>query len=80
MSQQFGTFTASELYCPKCAESRPVREELVLTAPGEELHQYRCAECGTSVGERKVTAVAEPLVPVAAAPSVGSRWRKFLTG
>lgn len=76
MSQQFGAFSASELYCPKCAGSRPVLEKLVLATPGEELHEYSCAECGTAVGQRKVTAATEPV----AVASSGSRWLKFLTG
>ena len=32
MSQQFGAFTASELYCPKCRRSQPVREKLLLAS------------------------------------------------
>ena len=33
MPQQFGAFTASELYCPKCKQSQPVRERLLLCCP-----------------------------------------------
>ena len=53
--QQFGTFTASELYCPKCGRSQPVREKLLLVLPTGELHEYVCARCATSLGEREVT-------------------------
>lgn len=54
MPQQFGAFTASELYCPKCKRSQPVREKLLLVLPGGELHEYLCSECATSLGEREV--------------------------
>ncbi len=53
--QQFGDLTASELYCPQCRVSRPVREKLLLILPTGELHEYVCAQCGTSVGQRTVT-------------------------
>jgi len=55
MPPQFGAFTASELYCPKCACSQPVREKLLLVLPNGELHEYLCARCATSLGEREVT-------------------------
>lgn len=61
MSQsQFGAFTASELYCPKCQRAQPVREKLLLVLPGGELHEYLCSRCATSLGERKVTGSAPP--------------------
>ena len=53
---QFGQFTASELYCPKCRRSQPVRERLLLVLPTGELYEYRCAECATSLAERTVSA------------------------
>jgi len=55
MPQQFGAFTASELYCPKCARSQPVREKLLLVLPTGELHEYLCSQCATFLGEREVT-------------------------
>ncbi len=56
--QQFETFTASEIYCPKCRVSQPVRERLLLVLPSGELHEYVCTRCGTSVGKRTVTGPA----------------------
>jgi hypothetical protein len=56
MPEQFGSFTASELYCPKCRVAQPVREKLLLILPSGELHEYLCRNCGTSLGERKVSA------------------------
>ena len=58
MSQQFGAFTASELYCPNCRRSQPVREKLLLILPNGELHEYLCAACATSLGKRTVTGAA----------------------
>lgn len=45
--------TASELYCPNCKRASPVKEKLLLVLPDGELHEYLCAVCGASVGERK---------------------------
>lgn len=56
MQQQFGSFTASELYCPKCKRSQPVREKLLLVLPGGELHEFLCSQCMTSLGEREISA------------------------
>ena len=58
MPEQFGAFTASELYCPKCGRSQPVRERLLLVLPSGELHEFLCARCSTSVGKRTVTGPA----------------------
>ena len=55
MSQQFGAFKASELYCPKCRRSQPVREKLLLVLPTGELYEYLCIQCASSLGERTVT-------------------------
>jgi hypothetical protein len=56
--QQFGAFTASELYCPKCKAAKPVRERLLLVLPTGELHEYVCSVCATSLGKRTVTGSA----------------------
>jgi len=66
MSQQFGKFTASELYCPKCGRSQPVRERLLLVLPSGELHEFLCSRCATSLGKRTVTGPA--VAPVSARP------------
>jgi hypothetical protein len=58
MAQQFGSFTASELFCPKCRAAQPVRERLLLVLPTGELHEFLCARCGTSVGKRTVSGPA----------------------
>ncbi|HEY5910383.1 MAG TPA: hypothetical protein VJA21_07240 [Verrucomicrobiae bacterium] len=68
MQQQFGTFTASELYCPKCRTAQPVRERLLLVLPTGELHEYLCSRCASSLGERTVTGG-----PAAAAPMARQR-------
>jgi hypothetical protein len=58
MSGQFGDLTASELYCPKCQRSQPVRERLLLLLPTGELHEFLCSRCGASLGKRTVTGPA----------------------
>jgi hypothetical protein len=67
MSPQFGALTASELYCPKCKSSQPVRERLLLVLPDGELYDYLCARCATSLGKRTVSgatlAQARPQAP-----------------
>jgi hypothetical protein len=65
MPQQFGEFTASELYCPKCKRAQPVREKLLLVLPSGELYEYLCSGCAMSLGQRTVTgpAVATKVPP-----------------
>lgn len=79
MQQQFGKFTASELYCPKCGSSQPVRERLLLVLPSGELHEFVCARCATSLGKRTVTgpAVAAPVRQAKGGPP---RSRRMLRG
>ena len=54
--QQFENFTASSLYCEKCKVAMPVRERLLLILPDKEIFDYLCTNCGSSVGQREVTA------------------------
>lgn len=54
--QQFENFTASSLYCDKCKAAMPVRERLLLILPEKEIYDYLCTCCGSSVGQREVTA------------------------
>jgi hypothetical protein len=54
--QQFENFTASSLYCEKCKAAMPVRERLLLVLPDREIFDYLCTGCGSSVGQREVTA------------------------
>ena len=65
MREQFGAFTASELYCPKCKTAQPVREKLLLVLPSGELHEYLCSNCGSSLGQRTTTGAQKPLARVA---------------
>jgi hypothetical protein len=58
----FRDLEASELYCPKCQASRPVRERLLLVLPEGELHEYRCSACASSLGTRTVR--SHPQSPV----------------
>ncbi len=76
MTRQFSDLVASELYCPRCRQARPVRERLLLVLPTGELYEYRCAECASSLGQRTVT---EPPVRKAAGRP-GSRARPGRAG
>jgi len=75
MPKQFGEFSASELYCPKCQRSQPVRERLLLVLLDGELHEYLCARCGSSLGKRTVTGA--PVKP-ASKPVSRARTRGLL--
>jgi hypothetical protein len=76
MSQQFGTFTASELYCPKCKVSQRVRERLLLVLPSGELYEFLCTSCGTSLGKRTVSGPA--LAAAKPAPHRGAGPKRHL--
>jgi hypothetical protein len=64
---QFENFTASSLYCEKCKAATPVHERLLLVLPDKEIFDYLCSECGSSVGQREVTA-GEKMMSAAAQP------------
>ena len=49
---QYDEFEASELFCPRCRQSRPVRKHLLLVLPQGTKYDYRCAVCATSVGSK----------------------------
>ncbi len=49
-NRQYEALEASELFCPTCRESRPVRRHLLLVLPTGNKYEYRCATCGTPVG------------------------------
>lgn len=48
-------FDATELFCPHCKRSVPVRKRLLLILSGGEKYDYTCVFCGTSVGDKMVT-------------------------
>jgi hypothetical protein len=50
--RNFDQLQASLLHCPRCRRAVPVRERLLLVLPDGQLFEYRCVQCGTSVGER----------------------------
>ena len=75
MAQQFGTFTASELYCPKCKRAQPVREKLLLVLPSGELYEFLCTGCGGSLGKRTVTG---PKTPPSTPPRVSPHPNRLL--
>lgn len=48
-------FDATELYCPKCKKSVPVKKRLLLVLSNGDKYDYSCVFCGTSVGDKTVT-------------------------
>ena len=50
--KQFDQFDATELFCPTCGRSMPVRKRLLLILPEGDKYEYLCARCGTSVGDK----------------------------
>ena len=65
---QFKSLRASSLYCQKCKDAKPVRERLLLVLPDKEIYDYLCTECGSSVGQREVTAAEKILSAAPAHP------------
>jgi hypothetical protein len=45
-------FDATELYCPKCKQSAPVRKRLLLVLPEGDKYEYLCALCSETVGTK----------------------------
>lgn len=62
--RQFDRLTATELYCPKCGRSMPVRERLLLVLPEGDKYEYLCRRCGTSVGDRIEKGPPQPILIV----------------
>ena len=48
----YETFEATELFCPRCRQARPVRRHLLLVLPTGNKYDYLCAVCATSVGSK----------------------------
>ena len=78
MAQQFGSFTASELYCPKCRCAQPVRERLLLVLPSGELYEFLCSRCATSLGKRTVSGPALTAATPRRPPARPTRSRRLL--
>jgi hypothetical protein len=64
--EQFESFKASRLYCPKCAKSMPVRERLLLILPEKDIYEYLCTGCAGSLGQREVTQAEKRLASLRA--------------
>ena len=45
-------FDATELYCPKCKQSVPVRKRLLLILPEGDKYEYMCVYCSETVGTK----------------------------
>lgn len=51
-SDAYKEFDATELYCPKCKQSVPVRKRLLLVLPEGDKYEYFCAYCAETVGTK----------------------------
>jgi len=54
MQQSYKDFDATELFCPQCKRSVPVRKRLLLILTEGEKYDYSCVYCGTSIGDKIV--------------------------
>lgn len=52
--EAYRDFDATELFCPQCKRSVPVRKRLLLILQEGEKYDYSCIYCGTSVGDKLV--------------------------
>ena len=50
--ESYEEFEATELYCPKCGQAVPVRKSLLLILPNGDKYEYRCQNCGGTVGDK----------------------------
>ena len=48
----YRSLEASEMYCQRCRQARPVRQHLLLVLPTGNKYDYRCAVCANSVGSK----------------------------
>ncbi|MDO9585799.1 MAG: cytoplasmic protein [Syntrophales bacterium] len=53
--ETYRDFDATELFCPRCKRSLPVRKRLLLILPEGDKYDYTCSVCGDSVGDKLVT-------------------------
>lgn len=49
---QYDALEVSELFCASCRRAQPVRRHLLLVLPDGNRYEYRCAVCGSSVGDK----------------------------
>ena len=59
-SDVYKDFDATELYCPKCKQSVPVRKRLLLVLPEGDKYEYFCVYCAETVGT-KIDKQVKPL-------------------
>lgn len=51
-TNSYDQFDATELYCPDCRRSTPVRKRLLLVLADGDKYDYVCSICGTSLGDK----------------------------
>jgi hypothetical protein len=50
VTDAFGEFEATSLFCGRCRRATPVRKKLLLVLPTGNKYDYVCSECGAAVG------------------------------
>jgi len=50
MTDAYGEFEATSLFCPRCRRAVAVRKKLLLVLPTGNKYDYVCQDCGTPVG------------------------------
>lgn len=48
----YGSLEVSEMFCSRCRRAQPVRQHLLLVLPSGNKYEYRCSQCGNSVGSK----------------------------
>ncbi|PIP08171.1 MAG: cytoplasmic protein [Syntrophobacteraceae bacterium CG23_combo_of_CG06-09_8_20_14_all_50_8] len=59
--ETYRDFDATELFCPRCKRSLPVRKRLLLILPDGDKYDYTCSICGASVGDKLVHTKKSPV-------------------
>jgi hypothetical protein len=72
--RQYETFEASELFCARCRQARPVRKHLLLVLPTGNKYDYRCAVHATSVGSKMDSDNKVSTPSFLAGPDLTHRW------
>ncbi len=80
VSETFGEFDATSLFCNRCKRATPVRKKLLLVLPTGNKYDYTCSVCGSTVGGKTDSdstdffTAARPPRPVNPAASPRRAW------
>lgn len=80
VSETFGEFDATSLFCTRCKRATPVRKKLLLVLPTGNKYDYTCSVCSSTVGGKTDSdstdffTAARPSRPVNPAASPRRPW------